>query len=107
MSRASPSAPRDRRWALQRALAEGAWRACDRLEMPSTKQIESSTLDFPEPLRPVMALNCGSKSVMTVRVAYDLKPSRTISTMCIGETSGGGGGGRASRRPAGSNNRSE
>ena len=64
--------------------------------MPSTKQIESSTLDFPEPLRPVMALNCGSKSVMTVRVAYDLKPSRTISTMCIGETSGGGGGGSGS-----------
>jgi hypothetical protein len=31
--------------------------------------------DFPEPFRPVMALKVGSQPVMTVRTAYDLKPS--------------------------------
>ena len=51
--------------------------------MPSTKQIESSTFDLPEPLRPVIALNSGSKPVMTVRFAYDLKPSRMISRICM------------------------
>jgi hypothetical protein len=28
--------------------------------MPSTKQMESRMFDLPEPLRPVMALKCGS-----------------------------------------------
>ena len=40
-----------------------------RLEMPSTKQMESRMLLLPDPLRPVMALNCGSKPETTVRVA--------------------------------------
>eukprot|EP00962_Isochrysis_galbana_P054583 scaffold26183_cov101-Isochrysis_galbana.AAC.1 len=44
-----------------------------------------------------MALNCGSKPEMTVRVAYDLNPSRTISMMCMagrpGEPATGGAGG--------------
>ena len=37
--------------------------------MPSTKQMESKMLDFPEPFRPVMALNCVSKPDTTVRLA--------------------------------------
>lgn len=49
--------------------------------MPSTKQMESRMLDFPEPLSPVMALKDGSKPDTTVRVAYDLKPSITTSSM--------------------------
>jgi hypothetical protein len=49
--------------------------------MPRTKQMESRMLDLPEPLRPVMALKDGSKPDTTVRVAYDLKPSITISSM--------------------------
>jgi hypothetical protein len=32
--------------------------------MPSTKHIESRMFDFPEPLRPVMALKCGSNLVV-------------------------------------------
>ena len=40
-------------------------------------------LDFPLPLRPVMALNFGSKLGIVTRVAYDLKPSSVISSMCI------------------------
>ena len=65
----------------------GRWHAqhaCDRLEMPRTKQIESRILDLPEPFRPVMALNSESKPEMMVRFAYDLKPSRMISTIRIG-----------------------
>jgi hypothetical protein len=51
--------------------------------MPRTKQMESRMLDLPDPLRPVMALKKGSKPDTTVRVAYDLKPSRHISLMYI------------------------
>ena len=51
--------------------------------MPSTKQMESRTFDLPLPFRPVMALKAGSKPETTVRVAYDLKPSSTISMMYI------------------------
>ena len=36
--------------------------------MPSTKQMPSRMLDFPDPFSPVMALNCGSKLDTTVRV---------------------------------------
>lgn len=64
-------------------------RTCDRLVMPSTKQMASSTFDLPLPLSPVMALKRGSNPLTTVRVAYDLKPSRMISSMCMaagGET---------------------
>ena len=64
------------------------WRACDRLVMPSTKQMLSSTFDLPEPLAPVMALNCGSKPLITVRRAYDLKPSRMISMRYMGQERG-------------------
>ena len=35
--------------------------------------------DFPDPFRPVIALNFGSKRPITVRCAYDLKPSTMIS----------------------------
>jgi len=42
--------------------------------MPRTKQMASRTLDLPEPLRPVMALNEGSHPVIWVRTGYDLKP---------------------------------
>ena len=48
--------------------------------MPRTKQMESKMFDLPEPLRPVMALNCGSRDGTTVRFAYDLKPSIVISS---------------------------
>eukprot|EP00967_Tisochrysis_lutea_P131188 scaffold227790_cov28-Tisochrysis_lutea.AAC.2 len=51
--------------------------------MPSTKQIESRTLDLPEPFSPVIALNCASNPEITVRVAYDLNPSRMISMICM------------------------
>lgn len=51
--------------------------------MPNTKQMESRILDFPEPFKPVMALNSGSQSLITVRVAYDLKPSSTSSSTNI------------------------
>ena len=54
-------------------------RTCDRLVMPMTKQMASRMLDLPVPLKPVMALNCGSNVPITVRCAYDLKPSTTIS----------------------------
>ena len=36
------------------------------LNLPRTKQMESRMLDFPVPLRPVMALNWGSNPVTTV-----------------------------------------
>lgn len=38
-----------------------------KLDMPSTKQMESSTFDLPVPLRPVMALNSGSNPITSVR----------------------------------------
>ena len=62
--------------------------------MPSTKQIASRMLDLPLPLRPVMALNSGSNPEISVRVAYDLKPSTTIVLMCIAACSSSGGGWR-------------
>ena len=40
-----------------------------RLEIPRTKQMESKMFDFPEPLRPVIALNSRSKFEISVRVA--------------------------------------
>ena len=56
---------------------------CVRLVIPSTKQMESRMLDLPDPFRPVIALNCGSKPGMTTLCAYDLKPSTVISFTCI------------------------
>jgi len=66
--------------------ADDKWhtRTCVRLLMPSTKQIASKMLLFPLPLRPVMALNSGSKPDTTVRCAYDLKPSMITSCGRIG-----------------------
>ena len=49
------------------------------LVMPRTKHIASRIFDFPLPLRPVMELKLSSHPLMTVRTAYDLKPSITIS----------------------------
>ena len=42
--------------------------------MPRTKQIESSTLDLPEPLRPVIALNSRSKPEITLRLTSQALP---------------------------------
>lgn len=56
---------------------------CVRLVIPSTKQMESRMLDLPDPFRPVIALNCGSKPGMTTLCAYDLNPSTVISFTCI------------------------
>lgn len=39
--------------------------------------------DLPEPFKPVMALKKGSKPGTTVRVAYDLNPSKQTSLMCM------------------------
>jgi hypothetical protein len=44
-------------------------RACERLVIPSTKQMASRMLLLPEPFRPVMALNRGSNAGTTVRCA--------------------------------------
>ena len=54
---------------LTRAAGGEGAHTCVRLVMPSTKQMESKMLDFPEPFRPVMALNCVSKPDTTVRLA--------------------------------------
>jgi hypothetical protein len=67
--------------------------------IPRTKHIESRIFDLPLPLRPVMELNDSSLSKsaqaeieaavatyqpeMTVRTAYDLKPSTTISMILM------------------------
>lgn len=51
--------------------------------MPNTKHIESRILDFPLPFKPVIALNDGSKPLMTVRLPYDLKPSIDMLFMYI------------------------
>ena len=53
------------------ARRRGRWRlrTCERLVMPSTKQMESRMLDLPEPFRPVMALKRGSNAGTTVRCA--------------------------------------
>ncbi len=50
------------------------------LVIPRTKHIASRIFDFPLPLRPVMELKVSSHPLITVRTAYDLKPSMTIST---------------------------
>jgi len=66
--------------------------------MPSTKQIESRMLDLPEPFRPVMALKNGSKLGTTVRWAYDLKPSTTISSINMAPWRTGARAGSAAAR---------
>jgi hypothetical protein len=43
-------------------------RTCERFVIPRTKQIESRMFDFPDPFRPVIALNAGSNPETTVRV---------------------------------------
>ena len=48
--------------------------------IPRTKHMESSIFDFPLPLRPVIELKLSSQPLITVRTAYDLKPSMTTST---------------------------
>ena len=53
------------------------------LVIPRTKHIASRIFDFPLPLRPVMELKLSSQPLITVRTAYDLKPSITISTTLI------------------------
>lgn len=53
------------------------------LVIPRTKHIASRMFDFPLPLRPVIELKLSSHPLMTVRTAYDLKPSITISTTLI------------------------
>ena len=59
-------------------------RTCERLVIPSTKQMASRMLLLPEPFRPVMALNRGSNAGTTVRCAYDLNPSmHTSSTYMV------------------------
>ena len=50
------------------------------LVIPKTKHIASRIFDFPLPLRPVIELKLSSHPLITVRIAYDLKPSITIST---------------------------
>ena len=61
--------------------ATHAWRP--RRRARTTKQMESRMFDFPDPFRPVIALNFGSKRPITVRCAYDLKPSTMISMILI------------------------
>ena len=58
------------------------------LVMPSTKQIASRMFDFPDPLRPVMALNEVSQPVICVRTGYDLKPSNTSSSIRMADAEG-------------------
>ena len=55
----------------------------ERLVMPSKKQMASKMLLFPLPFSPVMALKSGSNPSISVRCAYDLKPSRTTFFMYI------------------------
>ena len=47
-------------------------RTWDRLVIPRTKQMESRMLDFPDPLRPVMALKWGS-NLMRVKEVVEEK----------------------------------
>jgi hypothetical protein len=51
------------------------------LVIPRTKHIASRMLDFPEPLRPVMALKEESHPVIWVRTGYDLNPIQTIESL--------------------------
>ncbi len=46
---------------------------------PSTKQMASRMLDFPEPFRPVIALKEESHPVIVVRPGYDLNPNTHLS----------------------------
>ena len=55
-------------------------------------------LDLPEPFRPVMALKNGSKLGTTVRWAYDLKPSTTISSINMAPWRTGARAGSAAAR---------
>src|SRR5882762_4570731 len=63
--------------------------------IPRTKHIASRIFDFPEPLRPVIALKEGSQPTICVRTGYDLKPSSTSSSIRIVE----GGNVRLPRLP--------
>ena len=45
--------------------------------------MESRMFDLPEPFKPVIALKDESKSEISVRVAYDLKPSRMTFVIYI------------------------
>lgn len=51
----------------------------------------SRIFDFPDPFRPVIALNSGSQPSMTVRTAYDLNPSIIRDLTCMVVFSGGRG----------------
>ena len=51
--------------------------------IPKTKHIASRMFDLPLPLSPVIELKVSSHPLMTVRTAYDLKPSMTTSTTLI------------------------
>ena len=51
--------------------------------IPSTKHIASRILDFPDPLRPVMALNEESHPVICVRTGYDLKPINVFNNVTL------------------------
>ena len=79
----SAAEPGGRHGALRALRAGQAGRACDRLVIPSTKQMESRMLDLPLPFRPVIALKKGSNAGTVTRVAYDLKPSSVISSIYI------------------------
>mmetsp|Transcript_16786 Transcript_16786/g.41031 ORF Transcript_16786/g.41031 Transcript_16786/m.41031 type:complete len:130 (+) Transcript_16786:1887-2276(+) len=57
-------------------------RITDKFVKPNTKQIESKTLDFPEPLIPVIELNFSSKFKNLVFEPYDLNPS-IISSLIV------------------------
>ena len=56
---------------------------CDRLVIPRRKQMLSNIFDLPLPFKPVMALKRGSKPFTSVRLAYDLNPSKTIPLIYI------------------------
>ena len=69
----------------QRAIkGDDKWSlTCDRLVIPSKKQMASRMFDFPDPLSPVMALKATSNPLISVLCPYDLKPSMTMDLMCI------------------------
>lgn len=66
-----------------RSLAPPLARRSSKRPMPRQKHIASSILDLPLPFRPVIALKVGSHGEITVRTAYDLKPSMISSVMRI------------------------
>jgi hypothetical protein len=53
----------------ERGVSELWFLTCERFEIPSTKQIASKMLLFPDPFNPVIALNCESNPEITVLVA--------------------------------------